>query len=100
MKVMLSLQLHTLKLHTLALKDLIFKLMLSKYGSLLSHLSHSFQKLALYTLSIILRWTLPVLFIVMPIISVSLFSFRLAKVILRLNLVLTKEVLNISLFSS
>ena len=90
MQLMLS-----LKLHTLALKDLVFKLMLSKYGSLLSHLSHSFQKLALYTLSIILRWTLPVLFIVMPIISVSL-----AKVILRLNLVLTKEVLNISLFSS
>ena len=97
MQLMLSLKFHTL---SLALKDLIFKLMLSKYGSLLSHLSHSFQKLALYTLSIILRWTLPVLFIVMPIISVSLFSFRLAKVILRLNLVLTKEVLNISLFSS
>ena len=92
-------QLISLKLHTLALKDLIFKLMFSKYGSLLSHLSHSFQKLALYTLSIILRWTLPVLIIVMPIIiSVSLFSFRLAKVILRLNLVLTKGVLNISFF--
>ena len=97
MQLMLSLKLHTL---SLALKDLFFKLMLSKYGSLLSHLGHSFQKLALYTLSIILRWTLPVLFIVMPIISVCLFSFRLAKVILRLNLVLTKEVLNISLFSS
>ena len=83
MQLMLS-----LKLHTLAFKDLIFKLMFSKYGFLLSHLSHSFQKLALYTLSIILRWTLPVLFIVMQIISVSLFSFRLAKVILRLNLVL------------
>ena len=41
MQLMLS-----LKLHTLALKDLIFKLMLSKYGSLLSHLSHSFQKIS------------------------------------------------------
>ena len=83
----------SLKLHTLALKDLIFQLMSSKYGSLLSHLSHSFQKLALYTLSITLRWTLHVLFIVMLIItSVSLFSFRLAKVIFRLNLVSTKQV--------
>lgn len=69
MQLMLS-----LKLHTLALKDLIFKLMFSKYGSLLSHLSHSFQKLALYTLSIILRRTLPILFIVMPILLVSAFS--------------------------